>query len=84
MVDQQLDERTACKEYVTLLKLAADHGEQEVSKHIEQIIGANALPLVSEIEKRMDLKKPKQEAQVTVHHSNLASYNALLHTGENI
>lgn len=78
MFDNQLDERSACKEYVALLKLAAEHQEAVISGHLETIIAQNGLPKVSDIERLLSNGKHSAVATVNVKHSDLQSYNQFL------
>lgn len=84
ILDQTLDERSACREYVAILKLAAENEESLISQCLENLIESQNLPRASEIESLLSIKKPSKNVQVTVNHSNLKSYNRLLNqkTGE--
>lgn len=50
MLDSQLDERAACKEYVKILKLAADEDEIEISKKLERLFLENQIPTITAVE----------------------------------
>lgn len=54
-LDAKLDERTACKEYVGILKIASK-GENEplVSKYLEQILEREELPRLADVKKHFD------------------------------
>jgi hypothetical protein len=77
-LDGQLDDRSACKEYVALLKLAAEHGEKLISELLEQVISQKILPKASEIESLFPTNKPSSDVKVTVKHGDLNSYNQFL------
>ena len=49
VLDRELDERTACKAYVKLLKLSAEIGEDRVSKLIMDAMSDGKIPLLDEI-----------------------------------
>ena len=85
ILDEQLDERSACKEYVAILKLAAENEELLVSQSLEKLLKSKIVPKASEIENMLSIKKPSIDAKVTVNHKDLESYNQLLNqkTGEN-
>ncbi len=84
-LDSQLDDRSACKEYVAILKLAADNEESLISRHLEKLIESKILPRASEVESLLSIEKPVTDIKVTIKHSELESYNKLLNlkTGEN-
>lgn len=50
ILDGQQDERIACKEYVRILKLAADGDEQEISRKLERLLIDNQLPTAAAVE----------------------------------
>lgn len=78
LLDSQLDERSACREIVAILKLAADNDEELVSRHLEKLIEDRTLPMAKEIEKLFPSKKV--EPKVEVESRDLESYNQLLNS----
>lgn len=85
ILDSELDNRTACREYVALLKLASEHEESLISKHLERLIEDKILPVTIELEKMLSIDKPSHDVQVKIKHDDLKSYNKFLslQTGEN-
>lgn len=83
LLDDQLDARSACKEYVALLKLAAEHEEALISRHLERLIEQSILPKASELKSLVATDKPASTVKVCVEHGDLKSYNQFLTTGEN-
>lgn len=85
MLDSELDERAACKEYVAILKLAAENQESEISRCLEKLIEAKTLPRASTIEELLSIEKPSSNIKVIVEQRDIKSYNQLLSSqkGEN-
>ena len=81
-LDLHLDSRTSCKEYISILKLAADHDESKVSRCLEQMLSKNELPKQLTVQKRLGLLTEPKSIKVRVESPDLASYNQLL-TQEN-
>jgi hypothetical protein len=82
MLDNQLDDRSACKEYVAILKLAAEYEESLISEHLEQLIDEKTLPKASAIESLLSTNRPSFDVKVNVKHGDLKSYNQFLNLQE--
>jgi len=80
---EQLDERTACRAYVALLRLSAEHGEETISCHLEKLLSLGSLPTPAVLG---DLLPKKQSSQVTVKvdQRELKAYDQLLNNKENL
>lgn len=78
ILDSRLDERTACKEYVKILKLAADSDEQEISKKLERLLIDNQLPTATAVESKTR-SLVKAIPHVYVDPPDLEQYEKLLH-----
>jgi len=76
-LDQELDSRTACREYVKILKEAAD-GNQEtiVNSFLENRLHQNILPRAVDVQKLF--RKEEEPPPITIITQDLQSYNALL------
>ncbi len=76
-LDRELDDRTACREYVVILKSAVDD-EVAVSLHLKKCIKKNSLPKAAEIEKLFSNNQTPKTAEVEIDSRDLESYNQLL------
>lgn len=77
LLDKELEDRTACCHYVGILKLAAEHGEDVVSGHLEKILAAGTIPKRSLLEELLPPKKPP-EVIVEIDSRDPQSYDQLL------
>lgn len=77
VLDRGLDDRTACRYYVAILKLAAEHGEDLVSWHLEKFLAAGSLPKPILFEALFPSKRP-HEVDVKVDSRDPQSYDQLL------
>lgn len=78
LLDDLLDEWTACKEIVKILKITAESGrEEEISKYIEELLLQNKTPRLNAIEMRFG-ETPRNVVEVQVQIGDLCVYDALL------
>jgi hypothetical protein len=77
MLDKELDDRSACRYYVAFLKLAAEHGEEVISRHLENLLAAGTIPKPSLIEDLLPSKRPP-EVNIQVDLREPQSYDQLL------
>jgi len=77
LLDKKLDERSACKAYVKLLKLAAETSEHEVSEFIMQAINEGKIPQVNE-EMTQSTNKGNLKIHLEIEERDLKSYESLL------
>lgn len=77
-LDNSLDPRQACKEFVKILKLTADSGkESEVSSYLENLLGSSQRISSHELEKFLGVKH-KTHLDVCVDISDPKTYDELL------
>jgi len=76
-LNKELDSRTACREYVKILKEAAE-GEQEsiVNSFLEEQLHCNILPSAADVQKLF--RKEKNHPLLKPIHHDLASYDVLV------
>jgi len=76
-LNEELDSRRACREYVKILKEAAE-GEQEsiVNRFLEERLHCNILPLAADVQKLF--RKEKKHPLLKPIHHDLASYDVLV------
>ena len=76
-LNRELDSRTACREYVAILKEAAK-GDQEaiVHKFLEEQLLQNTLPSAENVRKLF--KKTEERPQISPIHQDLGIYDALI------
>jgi hypothetical protein len=80
LLDEQLDDRTACKEIVRILKFTADSDkEEEVSKFLEELLLKKQIPRMQDIERHFEVVK-ESKAKVQVITREPSAYDALLET----
>ena len=77
LLDDKLDDRTACRHYVAILKLASEHGEDVISQHLEKFLAAGTIPKPSLFEDLLPAKKPL-EASIEIYSRDPQSYDQLL------
>jgi hypothetical protein len=76
-LNEELDSRTACREYVKILKEAAeDEQESIVNGFLEEQLHCNILPLAADVQK-LFRKEKKYPLLKPIHH-DLASYDVLV------
>jgi len=77
LLNRDLDSRTACKEYVKILKEASEgDNESEVNAFLEKHLLLGILPKASEVQALF--RKSKQTPQLTPIQNNLNSYDLLV------
>ncbi len=77
-LDAQLDERTACKDYVGILKIASEKdSELLVSKYLEEKLENNEIPRLVDLQAHFDTSK-RSIPSVEVLPANPSSYDQLL------
>jgi len=76
VLDSQQDERMACKEYVKILKLAADGDEKEISRKLERLLIDNQLPTVAALEGNKSAKNAIPDLDIDL--PDLKQYEILL------
>jgi hypothetical protein len=82
VLDDQLDERTACKEMVKILKIAADsEKEEEISKYLESLLLQKETPRLEDIENRF-VTKHEKVIEITIQPMEPSDYDALLRVNE--
>jgi hypothetical protein len=82
LLDDQLDDRTACKEMVKILKITADSGrEEEISKYLEGLLLQKETPRLEDIEKHFGVKQEKV-VEITIQPMEPSAYDALLRMNE--
>ena len=82
ILDEQLDERTACKEMVKILKITADsEREEEISKYLEGLLLQHQTPRLEDIEKRFGLVHEKV-VEIIIKSKEPSDYDALLNVCE--
>jgi hypothetical protein len=78
LLDNQLDDRTACKEMVKILKITADSGrEEEISKYLEGLLLQKEIPRLEDIQKHFGVKQEKV-IEITIQTGEPSAYDALL------
>jgi hypothetical protein len=78
VLDSQLDDRTACKEMVKILKIAADTGrEEEISKFLEGILLMSEVPRLHEVEIHF-CKVNEKIIPIEIESREISSYDSLL------
>ena len=80
VLDEHLDPRKACREYVAILKEAADNSEEEVNRYLENCIHKNKLPNSVEVKKLFRGEEhhiPEQKLQEV----DISSYDQLIKGG---
>lgn len=78
VLDAQLDDRTACKEIVKILKIAADTGkEEEISKFLERILLMSETPRLQDIEEHF-CKVTEKVVPIEIESREIDSYDSLL------
>lgn len=83
LLDDQLDDRTACKEIVKILKITVDSGkEEEISKYLEGLLLQHVTPRLEDIEKRFGVVHEKV-VEITIQPREPGDYDALLYVSEN-
>ena len=76
-LNQELDSRTACREYVKILKEAAqDDRESAVNQFLEEALHKNILPRALHVQKLFGNQVDKHPDLAAIH-QNLADYDAL-------
>lgn len=77
-LDSELDERTACKEYVGILKIASEkNNESLVSRYLEELLEGNETPRLADVE-RLFCDQKTTTPSVDVLPADPNSYNELL------
>lgn len=81
VLDEQLDDRTACKEIVRILKIAADTGkEEEISKFLQKILFLSETPRLLDIEEHF-CKAIEKIVPIEIESRTTSSYDSLLQEG---
>lgn len=84
LIDASSDERTACKEMVKILNIAAESGkEQEISKYLEKLLLQKKTPRLRDIE--IEFRRiPERQIEIQVQASDPSIYDALLRNEETL
>jgi hypothetical protein len=78
LLDAQLDDRTACKEIVKIMKIASDSGrEEEISKYLEGILMQNKTPRLEDIEKHF-AEAHETVVEIAIKPQEPSAYDVLL------
>ena len=78
VLEQQLDNRTACKEMVKILKIASDSGqEEEIAKYLDGIMMRHEIPRLEDIEKHFG-KAHETPVEVEIKPQEPGAYDVLL------
>lgn len=79
ILDKELDQRSACSNYVGLLKLSTEYGEEFISKLLNKLIDEGKIPRVTELKELLP-QKPQSRVRVEVDSREPKSYEELLIT----
>lgn len=79
-LDQHLDDRNACREFVGILYISAKKSEAEVNTYLEDLLSQGKLPRLEQVKKHF-IKKTSSIPEIEFICPDISSYDELLSMG---